>query len=172
MALPIVEKPTFTTTKDKGRTMEVSTFDTVTTACYLDDYQVNEYCAQFFGWRYDRYEDKYTDSKGRERSLWFEAWLNPKGKGTYHNGLDDIKPPQFRTRKWGEVLAYCMEQGWKPEMIEQVDERDGKTKYALKLAGIEALKSYPATTHKGDAICRSFLAAAWTLQEMEAPHGS
>ena len=162
MNLPFVKKPTFTTTKDMGETTQISTFDPVKTACFLSDWQVDECCAEFFGWRYDHRKDTYIDSKGREREMHWEAWLNPKGKGTYHNGYEDIKAPAFRTRKWGEVLAFCVEQGWEPKMIEEVDQRDGKTKYAMLLS---VVKNVPASQHKGDAICRSFLAAAWTLQE-------
>lgn len=166
--LAFVEKPTFTTSKDMGKTMEVSTFDPVTTACYLESWQVDEYVAQFFGWRYDLKEEPYTTEKGQERTFYWEAWLNPKGKGTYHYGLESVKPPAFRTRKWSEVVVHCLEMGWSPEVIEQVDERDGKTKFYMKLAGVEALTKYPVSAHKGDAVCRSFLAAAWTLQEAQA----
>lgn len=159
--LPFVEKPTFTVGHLQREGLEVKSFDPVTTACYLQDWQVDECCAQFFGWRYDQRESKYTDDKGRERSMYWEAWLNPKGKGTYRFGLDEIKPPPFRSRKWGEILAYCVEQGWEPEIVVRQDPT-GKSLHACLL---KPCANAPACEHKGEAICKSFLAAAWTLQE-------
>lgn len=164
--LPFVEKPTFTIGHFHKEGLEVKSFDPVTTACYLRDWQVDECCALFLGWRYEQKEDKYTDSKGRERSFYWEAWINPKGKGTYRLGLDEIKPPKFRTSKWAQVLSLCVELGWEPRLEIHVDS-SGKS---LHTCTLNLLTQVPACERQGDAICKSFLAAAWTLQEAREAH--